>query len=178
MTPATRLPPISQVAYVVASLDDALEHWIEVLDVAPFFVYRHVELADCTYEGRPTSIELSVALGQSGDVQVELIEQHGDTPSIYRAQESSNAHHVALWTRAFDDVLSMCRSRGLRDLQWGSASGEPGERFDYFAPLGPGPMIEVVEVLDAKAAMYAQIADAARTYDGSDPVREATLSRR
>ena len=30
---------------------------------------------------------------------------------------------------------------------WGSASGKPDERFVYLAANGPGPMIEVTEVL-------------------------------
>ena len=53
------------------------------------------------------------------------------------------------------------------------------ERFVYFASGGPGPMIEVTEVLPAKAEAYRAMAEAAHTYDGSDPVREgASLGRR
>ena len=35
-----------------------------------------------------------------------------------------------------------------------------------------GPMIEVTEVHPPKREMYRGIADAARTYDGTEPVRE------
>ena len=52
---------------------------------------------------------------------------------------------------------------------WGSASGRSGERF---AHLPPEPMLEVVEVLDAKAEWYRSIADAAQAYDGTESVRE------
>jgi hypothetical protein len=38
-------------------------------------------------------------------------------------------------------------------------------------------MIEVVEVLAPKVEMYRRIADAARDYDGTSPVREASLDR-
>jgi len=175
---ATHLPAIRQVAYVVDDIDEALEHWVEVVGVAPFFLYRNLELAECRYDGDATTLELSVALGQSWDVQVELIQQHGDTPSVYLGETSGKAHHVALWTRDYDGVVAAYRARGLRDLQWGSASGAADERFVYFAPKGPGPMVEVVEVLDKKAQMYAEIAEAARVYDGSQPVREGALSRR
>jgi len=175
---AAHLPAIRQVAYVVDDIDEALEHWVEVVGVAPFFLYRNLELAECRYEGDATTLELSVALGQSGDVQVELIQQHGDTPSVYVGETSGKAHHVAMWTRDYDGVVAAYRAQGLLDLQWGSASGAADERFVYFAPKGPGPMVEVVEVLDKKAQMYAEIAEAARVYDGSQPVREATLSRR
>jgi hypothetical protein len=36
-------------------------------------------------------------------------------------------------------------------------------------------MIEVVEVHEPKARTYRAIAEAARTYDGSEPVRDASL---
>ena len=175
---STQLPAIRQVAYVVEDIDEALEHWVEVVGVAPFFLYRNLELAECHYDGDEITLELSVALGQSGDVQVELIQQHGDTPSIYLGEASGKAHHLALWTRDYDDVVAAYRAQGLRDLQWGSANGAADERFVYFAPKGSGPMVEVVEVLDRKTQMYAEIAEAACVYDGSEPVREVTLSRR
>lgn len=175
---ATQLPAIRQVAYVVGDVDEALEHWVEVVGVAPFFLYRNLELAECHYDGDAITLELSVALGQSGAVQVELIQQHGDTPSIYLGETSGKAHHLALWTRDYDNVVAAYRAQGLRHLQWGSASGAADERFVYFAPEGPGPIVEVVEVLDRKTQMYAEIAEAARVYDGSQPVREVTLSRR
>jgi Glyoxalase/Bleomycin resistance protein/Dioxygenase superfamily len=165
------LTAIRQVAYVVGDLDLALAHWVETLRVAPFFVYRNVVLAECVYDGSPSRLELSVAMGNAGPVQIELIQQHGDTPSIYRDAVGSSAHHVAVWTSAFDRDLAAFRARGLVDLQWGSASGEPDERFVYFAPGGPGPMLELVEVHGRKADRYRAIAEAASGYDGVDPVR-------
>jgi hypothetical protein len=60
-------------------------------------------------------------------------------------------------------------------VQWGTASGKLDERFVYLAPAGLGLMIEVVEVHEPKARTYRAIADAARTYEGSEPVRDASL---
>jgi hypothetical protein len=169
---------ISQVAYVVDDLDESLAYWVDVVGVAPFFVYRELELAECRHDGEPIELTLSVALGQAGNMQVELIQQHGDTPSIYLGESSGKAHHVAVWTREYDRDLAAFHDRGLVDKQWGSASGAADERFVYFEQQGQGPMVELVEVLDKKAAMYAEIAEAARTYCGTPPLREAMLSRR
>jgi hypothetical protein len=149
---------------------------VDVIGVAPFFVYREFQLAEAVYKGEPTTLRLSVAYGQAGDVQVELIEQHGDTPSPYNGAASGGAHHVAFWTPEYDRDVAAYRERGLVDLLWGTASGAPDERFVYFEPSGPGPMIEVVEVYEKKLEMYRRIADAARTYDGTNPVREAALA--
>lgn len=165
----------NQIGYVVDDLDDALVYWVGVVGIAPFFVYRDFELVECFYDGEPITQVISVAFAQAGPVQVELIEQHGDTPSAYLGRASGNAHHVAVWTRDYDRDVDTFRARGLVDLQWGTASGKPDERFVYLAPAGPGPMIEVVEVLEPKTRTYAAIADAARSYDGSEPVRDASL---
>ena len=165
----------NQIGYVVDDLDEALAYWVDVVGIAPFFVYRDFELAECFYDDEPITQVISVAFAQAGPVQVELIEQHGDTPSAYLGRASGNAHHVAVWTRDYDRDVDAFRGRGLTDLQWGTASGKPDERFVYLAPSGPGPMIEVVEVLEPKQRTYAAIADAARSYDGSEPVRDASL---
>jgi hypothetical protein len=167
----------NQIGYVVENLDEALAYWVDVVGVAPFFVYRDFELAECFYEGEPITQVISVAFAQAGPVQVELIEQHGDTRSAYLGRASGDAHHVAVWTRDYDRDVDAYRARGLVDLQWGTASGKEDERFVYLAPGGPGPMIEVVEVLEPKARTYRAIADAAITYDGSAPVRDASLIR-
>jgi hypothetical protein len=165
--------PFNQLGFVVGDLDEAVGYWIDGIGVAPFFVYRDFRVAECSYQGEPISLTISVAYGQAGDLQIELVEQHGDTPSPYLGRASGDAHHVAIWTRDYDRLLEQYRSRGLTEVMWGSASGSADERFAYLAPAGPGPMLEVVEVLDAKTKWYRSIAEAARTYDGTDPVREA-----
>jgi hypothetical protein len=172
------MPAFNQIGYVVDDIDDAVRHWIDVIGVAPFFVYRDFTLAECLYQGEPVDLTLSVAFGQAGDLQVELIQQVSDTPSPYTDTPSGGAHHVAIWTADYDCDVETFRARGLVDEMWGSASGKPDERFVYFARTGPGPVVEVVEVLPPKRAMYRAIADAARAYDGTNPVREASLSSR
>jgi hypothetical protein len=171
------MPTFDQIGFVVDDLDEALRYWIDVIGVAPFFVYRDFRLAECFYEGEPIELTISVGYGQAGDVQVELVEQHGDTPSTYLGRASGDPHHVAFWTPEYDRHVEAYRSRGLVDLMWGSAGGKPDERFVYLASNCPGPMIEVTEVHPPKAEMYRGIADAARTYDGTDPVREVSASR-
>lgn len=165
------MPTFDQLGFVVEDLDEALRYWVEVIGVAPFFVYRDFTLAECSYQSEPIELTISVGYGQAGDVQVELVEQHGDTPSAYLGRASGNAHHVAIWTPDYDGHVERYRSHGLADVMGGSASGKPDERFVYLAPNGPGPMIEVTEVHPPKRELYRGIAEAARAYDGTDPIR-------
>src|SRR5258708_5759415 len=88
----------NQIGYVVDDLDDALAYWVDVVGIAPFFVYRDFELRECFYEGEAITQVISVAFGQAGPVQVELIEQHGDTKAAPRASPSVTPHHLALCT--------------------------------------------------------------------------------
>jgi hypothetical protein len=99
------LGPIRQVAYAVDDLDAALAYGVDVLEVGPFFIFDRIHLAECAYRGRPIDPERSVALAQSGGVQIELIVQHDDEPSAYTdpiAAVGHGAHHLAMWTTEFD----------------------------------------------------------------------------
>ena len=73
-----------QAAWVVNDLEEAMHRWIKTVRVGPFFVMPHVEVTQTCYHGTPTAIDFSGALAQSGPLQIELIQQHSDTPSAYR----------------------------------------------------------------------------------------------
>ena len=38
----------------------------------------------CTYRGTASGVDMQVAVAQAGPVQIELIQQHCDRPSVYR----------------------------------------------------------------------------------------------
>ena len=42
-----------------------------------------IELIDQYYKGKPADLDFSGALSYTGSMQIELIKQHCDTPSIY-----------------------------------------------------------------------------------------------
>jgi hypothetical protein len=73
--------PIRQIGYVVADLDRAMQSWVE-LGVAPWFVIRGLPMR-AIYRGEPCETTLSLALSNSGDLQVELIKQEDDAASIF-----------------------------------------------------------------------------------------------
>ena len=77
--------PLRQMGYVVRDIEAAMRHWVEVCGVGPWFYAGRLPLTAFTYRGaRHDGIHLSIALANSGDVQVELIQQRCDTPSMYR----------------------------------------------------------------------------------------------
>src|SRR5882724_11898268 len=74
---------ILQIAYVVDNLDAVMRGWTETVGAGPFFAQKNMHV-ETEYRGQPSWIDVSAAFGQGGAVQVELIEVHGDNPSVYR----------------------------------------------------------------------------------------------
>ena len=76
---------VRQVAYVVRDMEKALKYWTEYLKVGPFFMFEHCPLENQRYRGGESNADVSLALGNSGDVQIELIYCENDAPSVYKS---------------------------------------------------------------------------------------------
>jgi len=162
---------IRQSGYVVRDIEAAMKHWTEVLAVGPF---ERVPMEDFRYRGAPSAIEVSIALANSGPLQIELIQQRNDAPSMYvdflRAGHEG-LQHVAYWTETFDAEMERLTAAGYGIGQSGCVGGANG-RFVYFlTEAHPGTVIELSEISGMKGRFFRHIADAAREWDGTEPVR-------
>jgi hypothetical protein len=167
------LGAIRQLGYVVDDIEAAMEHWHKVMGVGPWFYNPKVPIEDYRYDGKNYDVHNSVALANSGPVQVELIQTRNDAPSMYRDfMQAGNRglQHVAFWTQTYDEDLALMEKEGfIRKM-----SGKVGEngRFVYFdREYHPGTVIELSEVLGPKGKMFDMIREASEGWDGSDPVR-------
>lgn len=167
------LGEIRQLGYVVPDIEAAMDHWSRIMGVGPFFYNPRVPIEGYHYGGEAFEVENSVALANSGFVQVELIQTRNDAPSMYRdfmQRGHMGLQHVAYWTRTFDDDLARMLTLGF-DVQMEGCVGVNG-RFVYFAQEAhPGTVIELSEVLGPKGRMFDTIRAASQGWDGSDPVR-------
>ena len=168
-----RFGEIRQNGYVVRDIDAALTHWTEVLGVGPFFYFDRVPVEDFRYRGEAQDLEVSIALANSGPIQIELIQQRNDAPSMYRdflAAGHEGLQHVAYWTPTFDADLERLTGEGYTAGQSGRI-GKNG-RFVYFETQAhPGTVVELSETNGPKGRFFETIAEAAARWDGSDPVR-------
>jgi catechol 2,3-dioxygenase-like lactoylglutathione lyase family enzyme len=166
--------PIRQNGYVVRDLEGAMRHWTEVLGVGPFFHFATAPLTGFRLRGTPSPATCSIALANSGPLQIELIQPHGDAPSMWHeflAAGHEGLQHVAFWTERFDDALAAATAAG-HVVEQSGCSGGPDGRFVYFRDgAHPGAVIELSEVSGAKGRFFAMVAEAARTWDGGDPIR-------
>ncbi|MDT5044839.1 MAG: hypothetical protein QOG75_692 [Mycobacterium sp.] len=165
--------PIRQIGYVVTDLDQALASWVE-LGVGPWLVIRGLPMR-ALYRGEPCETTLSLALSNSGELQVELIQQQDDAPSIFTEfleSGGSGYHQLAYWTEDFDATMKAVLDAGW-PVVWSGGEGF-GVRFAYVEPptAAPSTVVEISELTETTRASSKYIRDAAADWDGSDPIRE------
>jgi len=167
------LGEIRQLGYVVPDIEAAMDYWSRTLGVGPWFYNPKVPIENYRYRGEAHQPHNSVALANSGFVQVELIQTRNDVPSMYRdflRAGRTGLQHVAYWTESYDDDLTRLSAQGFKPVM----SGEVGERgrFIYFdTEYHPGTVIELSEVAGPKGKMFDMIREASKNWDGSKPVR-------
>lgn len=163
-----------QAAFMVEDLEAAAMNWVRTTGVGPFLVVPHIELAEYDYRGvKSAGLDFSVALAQSGGVQIELIQQHCDNPSAYRdtiAKGSQGFHHLAVYCEDYDASYRHYRDQGFVS----AVDGVFGTmRFSYIdTSAAIGCMVELVEESPAQSEFFARLAAEARSWDGiTDPIR-------
>lgn len=176
MAGTTLFGPVMQLGFVVPDLEAAARHWIR-LGVGPFYVLDRVEFADCHYHGEPVDFHMSVALAQWGNVQVELIQQRDEVPTIYTdfvLARHGGLQHLGVLVESVEDALGNLGDQGIQVVQAGSTAA--GTRFAYvntdrLPGAHPGGMIELIERSPAIESYFERVRRAAEDWDGSRPLR-------
>ena len=164
---------IRQLGYVVKDIEAAMDYWSGTLGVGPWYYNHKVPTENYQYRGESYEPHNSVALANSGFVQVELIQCRNDVPSMYRdflQAGHTGLQHVAYWTENYDDDLARLTKQGFKAVM----SGEVGDRgrFVYFdTEYHPGAVIELSEVAGPKGKLFDLIRAESQQWDGLDPVR-------
>ena len=163
-----------QVGYIVDDLLAAAAKWAQTFGIGPFHVLRRTEV-DCTYRGAPSKLDIQVAVAQAGPVQIELIMQNDDRPSVYnelKAPGSSLMHQLATVTADYDGQSAHYASLG-HELVCEILT--PDQRVAYFDTVADfGFYVEVIEQSPLFLKQLAAIARTCENWDGTDPVRLLT----
>lgn len=167
------LGPIMQLAYVPADVPAALRFWTETMGAGPFFLLPHIGYDWAKYRGSPSAIDFSVYIGYWGDTQIELIEQHCDSPSIYKAAREAGQeglHHVCLLVDDIARARAAAAQAGATVEQELALPGG-GEAIYVDTGGGPGTMVEILQPMPGFTELCDMMRDTHKTWDGSDPVR-------
>ncbi|QZA14556.1 VOC family protein [Mycolicibacterium holsaticum DSM 44478 = JCM 12374] len=163
-----------QLGHVVDDVLVAAAGWARTFGVGPFHVLPVVE-QQADYGGEIRSVRIQVAVAQAGPVQVELIQQHCDTPSIYSEwsrRGTSSFHQIATMTTDYDAKTAHFTSLGYPPAAQSVGGGFRVAYIDTVADFGF--YTEVVEAPPAFLDQLRAISDTCASWDGSDPVRIMT----
>ena len=113
---ANRYGPIRQIAYVTHDVPAAMRHFI-AMGIGPWYHGDAAVVSGFDYLGSAEQPDLEFAIAPWGGLQLELMRQRGDTPSILRDWmrrpfESLLQHHVAVWPDDYAATLALATGDG------------------------------------------------------------------
>jgi hypothetical protein len=166
-------PRFMQMCWVVPDIRAAMAAWTASTGVGPFFFFDSVAFGEPRYRGQVTECpNITAAMAQAGDMQIELVCQNDERPSFWRdvvPAGQSGLHHMALYCRDYDAEFAAYREAGIDVAFSGLMMGNRVCWVDARAQLGF--MIELIEANEIADAVFAQFRAAALDWDGRDPVR-------
>ena len=145
--------PMRQIGIVVRDIDKAMRHWVEVCGVGPWFYAEQLPMDEFRYRGRPYDLKVSIALANSGDTQLELI-QPLTGYSIYDEhleRRGEGLHHIKLYYADCAKAVRDYASRGYPVLQCGKIDDDEHyyldteNDFGYIVELGNAGRIRPAE---------------------------------
>jgi len=169
---------IRQIGFVVPDALAAARRHMQRFGSGPFFVLAHLPHDLQTYRGREiNALDTTGVVGQWGDVQVEFVEQHCETPSAYRElypNGGPGVHHMTVFVDDLDQAIADYESEGFENILYSVVS-----------PLGDAPpatyaMMDTRSEIGVLTEFYEErlvgdfyrlVREAADAFDGSDPIR-------
>jgi hypothetical protein len=163
-----------QLGFVVDDLVDASMEWARVFGVGPFHVLPPIE-QPCTYRGAESAFNIQISVAQAGPVQIELIKQHCDRPSVLRelaTEDGSGFHQLCTVAADYEGKKRYYEQLGYELVCELVARGQHVAYFDTVDDFGF--YTELVEEVPGFIDGLAKIAQTCAEWDGTDPVRILT----
>jgi hypothetical protein len=161
-----------QIAFISNDLRSDADRWSRTFGVGPFFELTHIPVINTRYRGEPTSMDISAAIAYWGDIQLELIQQFDDAPSVYRdgcCNQAMGIHHLGVLVEDYEAAYA--QMLGL-DATPVTETQIPGAvRATYFEVPEQLPFIEILEVQPEFRAGWNDMKRAAAGWTGDRPYR-------
>jgi len=164
---------VVQNAWVVRDIDQAMRKWTETVGIGPFLELPRMVPDQYVYREANVRPDIRVALAQSGEVQIELMQVLTDGPSVYEdavvSGEESVYHHVCIFTDDIDADIAHHQALGFEI----SVVGHHGDVRFAFVDTRPalGCMLEIITDSPLIRGIYGAVRRASDNWDGSHPVR-------
>jgi hypothetical protein len=168
--------PVRQIAYYVKDVREAARRHSLMYGSGPYLVLPPLSLP-ARHRGQKADLDLTVALGQWGTMQVEFIHHNksGDKSAFRDVfPEGSNKygfHHVAMFVDSVKDAVAYMEKLGHKVAsEIDMPDGSPCVYVDAFAEFGQ--YVEMYERTPLILGMYERVEKLAEGFDGKDPVRD------
>ena len=166
----------SHIGVVTRDFDTTVKHWNTLIGAGPFYVSKYQNEYD--YRGAKSSCLTKVAFGYWKDMQVQIVAQLCETPSIYseildKCPDAPTVHHILTLTDNFDGEMERYASLGVEQ----AAYFNPAQLRIAFMDTRPllGVMMEIYEARAGSLNLFKLAHEAHLAWDGKDPIREHPL---
>lgn len=171
--PHARNRAYMQMCWIVPDLDAAIANWLASTGAGPFFVFSDVHFTDSFYRGQPLDVAPHrAAIGQHGDMQIELIQPLDDSPGIWNEVVPHGGfgfHHTGLYCTDYEGEKAAYLAQGADLAFEGLMMGAKTCYLDTVRTLGF--MTELITVNPIAEQVFGAFRSAAQAWDGSNPVR-------
>jgi len=153
--------PIYQICWVVEDMDASVQWFSDTLGVPRWMRMDGIHFGPdtCRYRDAPADFVIDLAIGYSGEQQVELIKPVSGL-SIYADhldQHGPAMHHVAFALDDFEETVAEARASGVTISQSGSLGGM---KFAYVDGTAVGATyIELMWMPPEMIAMFESLKD-------------------
>ena len=148
---------VAQLSSVVPDLPRAIANYTQSMRVGPWFVLEKIPITGGLYRGAPIDVNVSVAIGYCGSLQIELIHENSSAPSIFNEVIRSRGygvHHYGILSKNFDDDRKKYNGLGYREVFF--AINEFPARNVYFETPEELPvLLELIEATDPVQRLFA-----------------------
>jgi len=171
--------PAKQVAYIVGDIDAAIQQWHDEHGVGPFLVARNAApLSNAYYRGnKAQTARVNIAFAYVGDMQLELIELIGDTPSLYKEaldREITGVHHYAVCVDDFPAAYNWALDNGYEAVVDAGVDGLA--RMSYVENRDAGLILEVIQWNGLTRPYFEGLEKRVKAADGGQLIHEFELA--
>ena len=140
---ALGLPPIDQVGFVVRSVEDAKRRYAALFGP---FSEMDGSVKEADYRGRTCDVELAIAFGRSGDLEMEFIEwRSGESPHReFIEQGREGMHHLRYRVDDTDAWIARVAPLGYRPIWYKQFTADTV--FAYLEREGDPLLIEFLQM--------------------------------
>ena len=167
-----KMGELMQIAFVPQDFDATIAHWVK-MGAGPFFVLRGNQAEWHQAYGKECRPTLDIALGQWGEMQIEVIRQTSPEKTVYSDwfnAKKEGVHHTCIVVEDIDALKQQCEAEGMPIV----IEGRSGANRWLYADTGGGQGT-YLEAIQCDPGLNDMLKAAHRDWDGSDPIREIVL---